>query len=574
MDIKPTFRGYIKDEKDALLIFQAIVENKLKHVPRRPYEIERPYLIVSGNIFVFIEEISGIKRWTDGINWSPSRISGKFLLYKELDRTFPNYSLYSKSAIPRINVPSITNTNCTNPSSGSSSSSNNTSNADISGHQKNDSTDNNVDMNPKISFPYPNLQVKYTGFIKKTISLKYKNPSSISAPIQNLHIVSYYLEDDINFSRLPTPSESLFFANISASKELVEALENSNLGNGRSSSTRNANPPFFKSSNNDKKTTSMISNETILPPRNPVRPINNSTNTLSQTFNYQTNFMQHPPQYHQPIIANSTNTYEYQYPSFTTHSSTSITGSQNFPLTYIQPQQPNHTIISPASNYQVDYRTSLQNNTQHSTSSNNNISTNTYLPTLSVGSNPNGDNLVNNSNHPMLSNKPLHPNYISPNNHIPHSQSTSLQSKMITQPMNMPYYGQNPVISSTFLYNSNNNNSSNISSTSTTASAVHLPSIMSNQNYSDGTNNLPVFSNHSSRPSSILLTQSAPSTPHSMPQQYQKPFALKQPISQLTQRNSALSASNTSTETNNGGNDKPANFFSLDKNNNGDKNKQ
>ena len=86
MDIEPTFKGYIEDEDDALLILQATLDGKLKHIPRRPYEIERPYLIVSGSIFVFIEEISGIKRWTDGVSWSPSRISGKFLIYKELDK--------------------------------------------------------------------------------------------------------------------------------------------------------------------------------------------------------------------------------------------------------------------------------------------------------------------------------------------------------------------------------------------------------------------------------------------------------------------------------------------------------
>ena len=42
MDIEPTFKGYIEDEDDALLILQATLDGKLKHIPRRPYEIERP----------------------------------------------------------------------------------------------------------------------------------------------------------------------------------------------------------------------------------------------------------------------------------------------------------------------------------------------------------------------------------------------------------------------------------------------------------------------------------------------------------------------------------------------------
>lgn len=37
----------------------------------------------SGSVFVFDEHESGIKRWTDGLIWSPSRILGNFLIYRE-----------------------------------------------------------------------------------------------------------------------------------------------------------------------------------------------------------------------------------------------------------------------------------------------------------------------------------------------------------------------------------------------------------------------------------------------------------------------------------------------------------
>lgn len=43
-------------------------------------------MITSGSVFVFDEEESGIKRWTDGFFWSPSRILGNFLLYRETDK--------------------------------------------------------------------------------------------------------------------------------------------------------------------------------------------------------------------------------------------------------------------------------------------------------------------------------------------------------------------------------------------------------------------------------------------------------------------------------------------------------
>jgi hypothetical protein len=41
-------------------------------------------MVASGAVFVFSVEESGIKRWTDGLLWSPSRIVGNFLVYKEM----------------------------------------------------------------------------------------------------------------------------------------------------------------------------------------------------------------------------------------------------------------------------------------------------------------------------------------------------------------------------------------------------------------------------------------------------------------------------------------------------------
>ncbi|KAF9905669.1 hypothetical protein BX616_000961 [Lobosporangium transversale] len=49
-----------------------------------------PTLIVPGSVFVFDESESGICRWTDGRIWSPSRINGNFLVYKELFRKLSN----------------------------------------------------------------------------------------------------------------------------------------------------------------------------------------------------------------------------------------------------------------------------------------------------------------------------------------------------------------------------------------------------------------------------------------------------------------------------------------------------
>ena len=40
-------------------------------------------MVQSGAVFVFDEHESGIKRWTDGLVWSPSRILGNFLVSHE-----------------------------------------------------------------------------------------------------------------------------------------------------------------------------------------------------------------------------------------------------------------------------------------------------------------------------------------------------------------------------------------------------------------------------------------------------------------------------------------------------------
>ncbi|PSK78123.1 hypothetical protein CJJ07_002050 [Candidozyma auris] len=86
MSLTPTYSGYIGSTKDAVLVIQGVLNQELNSVHRRPHERERAELIRSGHVFVFIEEQSGIKRWTDGVAWSPSRILGRFLVYRELDR--------------------------------------------------------------------------------------------------------------------------------------------------------------------------------------------------------------------------------------------------------------------------------------------------------------------------------------------------------------------------------------------------------------------------------------------------------------------------------------------------------
>ncbi|KAJ7719429.1 Gti1/Pac2 family-domain-containing protein [Mycena maculata] len=81
----PPWSGWIATTRDALLILEAARRGLIPRVTRRLADAERK-MIASGSVFVFDEDESGIKRWTDGYFWSPSRILGNFLLYRETER--------------------------------------------------------------------------------------------------------------------------------------------------------------------------------------------------------------------------------------------------------------------------------------------------------------------------------------------------------------------------------------------------------------------------------------------------------------------------------------------------------
>lgn len=84
----PTWIGCLWTAHDALIILEACFIEKLSYVSRRVQTSERSNLIVSQNVFVYEENASSIKRWTDGLTWSPSRTVGDFLIYRELRSPF------------------------------------------------------------------------------------------------------------------------------------------------------------------------------------------------------------------------------------------------------------------------------------------------------------------------------------------------------------------------------------------------------------------------------------------------------------------------------------------------------
>jgi hypothetical protein len=81
--LDPPFKGYIETTFDSLLVFEAARRGMIPRVTRRLIERERG-MVQSGAVFVFDEQESGIKRWTDGLVWSPSRILGNFLVSRPI----------------------------------------------------------------------------------------------------------------------------------------------------------------------------------------------------------------------------------------------------------------------------------------------------------------------------------------------------------------------------------------------------------------------------------------------------------------------------------------------------------
>lgn len=197
--LTPSYHGYVGSTKDALLIIQSILNKQLNLIPRRPHERERSDLIQSGNVFIFIEEQSGIKRWTDGISWSPSRILGRFLVYRELDKDNLN--------------------------------------ANDDDHRRNKKkrklslSTEDIEMNSSTSHSHQH-GFKDQGLIKKTLSIT-TNIRELNLlnkdERQTVHLISYYNANDVLNGKLLRPSE-LDLKHVPINNYLWSAIKESNLG--------------------------------------------------------------------------------------------------------------------------------------------------------------------------------------------------------------------------------------------------------------------------------------------------------------------------------------------------------
>ncbi|KAK5166223.1 Global transcription regulator sge1 [Saxophila tyrrhenica] len=213
----PTFHGFVSTTTDGLMLFEACLSGKLHHVPRRPHDRERSHLIKSGSIFIYEENASGIKRWTDGVAWSPSRILGNFLIYRELEKPFPPGEKKRAMKRKRQGVPgdpyprrdSDENevgdqiTPITPPTP--------TANGEVKSEQPTSEADKDMERH-LIGSLVDSYGFRPGGLVKKTMSITINNISH--------HMVSYYNVDDVKNGKLLGPQADPRLHGISIRPEL------------------------------------------------------------------------------------------------------------------------------------------------------------------------------------------------------------------------------------------------------------------------------------------------------------------------------------------------------------------
>lgn len=212
--LAPTFYGHIASTQDALILFEACLSGTLNHVARRPHDRERANLIKSGNVFIYEENSSGIKRWTDGVPWSPSRILGNFLVYRELERPFPPGE--KKRAMKRSKrSPGITKPE-PYPMANSSMSTGYKPALAVAQSTYEPPSANSLSKETErslIGSLVDSYGFKVEGLVKKTVSVTIGGVSH--------HLVSYYTVADVMNNKFITPSKEPRFQHIVPRPELV-----------------------------------------------------------------------------------------------------------------------------------------------------------------------------------------------------------------------------------------------------------------------------------------------------------------------------------------------------------------
>ncbi|KAI9592613.1 Gti1/Pac2 family-domain-containing protein [Syncephalis fuscata] len=189
-----TYFGYIDNVQDALLIIEAAR---------------------NGSIFVWDESEAGMRRWTDGRAWSPSRVSGCFLNYRELEhrRRGPGvampYSWISQGYTPTITWVDV-NTKRNAVSAAMAPTTNSTPvQFPTQASQRNRSwMSMDSGCTAKTGFRY-----KVDGLVKRTISVTVSEN-------RKLHLISYFRKRDVVEGRLRSPRQDSALSGLAIPPEL------------------------------------------------------------------------------------------------------------------------------------------------------------------------------------------------------------------------------------------------------------------------------------------------------------------------------------------------------------------
>ena len=172
----PAYHGYVETALDALIIIQGCSSGVLPLVTRRLQDAEKKHSVISGSVFVWDEQATGIKRWTDGLSWSPSRTLGNFLVYRELDKR----AKAAKAPKDAVSTPASRGGPMTDGSMMRDSSS-------IDAVEK-------IKEKALVGSLTSSYRFRKAGLVKKTISLG------------GLHLIGYYTMGDVLEGLLQTPS--------------------------------------------------------------------------------------------------------------------------------------------------------------------------------------------------------------------------------------------------------------------------------------------------------------------------------------------------------------------------------
>ena len=225
---KPTWTGFLDTTKDAMTVVEAALQGRLNHISRRPHDKERAEMLTSGTVLVYEENASGIKRWTDAVHWSPSRVMNNCLIYRQLMRALKPEE--KKTAL--------------NPSCGTKRKRKESAGLSVTktGENVNNSDDEyenpsyegalsgEADSTGKVYANFaqgltPDQQRRFCGslidsyefkeggLMKKTISVKYQGTHH--------HVISYYSLEDVVSGKLKRPYQDPRLENIQPRPELL-----------------------------------------------------------------------------------------------------------------------------------------------------------------------------------------------------------------------------------------------------------------------------------------------------------------------------------------------------------------